>query len=344
MYPQNWRSLIKPKALQVDRETLTDRYGKFVCAPLERGYGVTLGNALRRVLLASIQGAAVYAVRIEGVNHEFTSLEGMKEDVSELILNIKELRFKLLKGESATVTVDVSGSRTVLADDLKADEETIRVLNPTHKLATLAENGTLRMDLLVRMDKGYIPADRQDATLVPKGFMPIDSIHTPIEKVTFDVSDARVERITDYNKLTMEIWTDGSINPDDALGVAAKILKEQLQPFITFREEDESAQAQPMSPAEAKLMELLNKPVIELEFSVRSSNCLKAAGIGSVGQLIARSEGEMLQTKNFGKKSLNEIKEILASMNLRLGMNVDELVNEARRKDRLAGQTSAFDD
>ncbi|OGQ48075.1 MAG: DNA-directed RNA polymerase subunit alpha [Deltaproteobacteria bacterium RIFCSPLOWO2_02_FULL_47_10] len=318
---RNWRDLIKPRAIEIEKDTLTPTYGKFVIKPLERGYGVTLGNSLRRILLSSLQGAAIYAVKIDGVLHEFSTITGVREDVTNIILNLKELRLKLNEGERDVMRLDISGEREVKARDIKISSK-IEILNPDLHVATLGSEGKLKMELYVKLGRGYVPAERNKEEGQPIGLVPIDSIFTPILKVNYNVTNARVGQITDYDRLAVEIWTDGSVKPEDAIAYAAKIFKEQLQIFINFEEtpeplEDEKSEDSP------KLNPNLYRRVDELELSVRSANCLQNASIKFIGELCQRSEPEMLKTKNFGRKSLNEIKEILSSMGLLLGMKLD---------------------
>ncbi len=329
---RNWRDLIKPKGLDVEKETLTDTYGKFVAKPLERGYGITLGNALRRILLSSLQGAAVSAVKIDGVLHEFSTVPGVREDVTNIILNIKELRLKLHEGSHDVMHIEASGDKEVLAKDIKISSK-IEILNPDMHIATVGPEGKLKMDLYVKMGRGYVPAERNKEESMPIGMVPIDSIFTPVLKVNYNVTNARVGQMTDYDRLTMEIWTDGSVRPDDALAFAAKILKEQLQTFINFEEVAEPVEEAVIEEG-PKLNANLYRRVDELELSVRSANCLQNAEIKFIGELCQRSETEMLKTKNFGRKSLNEIKEILTSMGLSLGMKVDGFNTEDAEKFR----------
>ncbi|MBN1282384.1 MAG: DNA-directed RNA polymerase subunit alpha [Proteobacteria bacterium] len=327
---RNWRRMIKPRGLEFDREELTPTYGKFVARPLERGFGITLGNALRRVLLSSLQGAAVTSVHIDGVLHEFTNVPGVKEDITDMVLNIKQLRLKLHEGETDTIKIDFQGEKEIKAGDLVTSEK-IEVLNPDLHIATVGPEGKLKAMMAVRMNKGYVPAEQNKRPEDPVGVIPIDSIHTPIVRCNYNVTNARVGQRTDYDRLTMEITTDGSVRPDDALAFAAKILKEQLQIFINFDEVSEPAE-ELISEEKPALNENLYRRVDELELSVRSANCLQNANIKYIGELCQRSEPEMLKTKNFGRKSLNEIKEILTSMGLSLGMKLDGFtVEDAER-------------
>jgi DNA-directed RNA polymerase subunit alpha len=319
---KNWRDLIKPKKLQVEAESLTHMYGKFYAEPFERGFGTTLGNALRRVLLSSLQGAAVTSVRIKGVLHEFSAVPGVAEDVTDIILNLKGVRFKMHGYEPRTIRIIQKGEGIVKAGDIVTDPN-IEVLNPDHHIATCSKDANLEMEMTVKLGKGYVPADRNRDEKAPVGTIPIDSIFTPITKVNFTVTNARVGQITDYDKLTLDVWTDGSVKPDDAVAFAAKILKEQLSIFINFDEEVEPVEEGEPQEEREKLNENLYRSVEELELSVRSANCLKNAGIKLIGELVSRSEAEMLKTQNFGRKSLNEIKDILAEMGLTLGMKLE---------------------
>src|SRR5688572_9997843 len=318
---RNWRDLIRPKALQVESETLTDFYGKFTCEPLERGFGVTIGNSLRRVLLSSLQGTAITAVRIEGALHEFTTIPDVAEDVSDIILNLKEIVFKSATGRPTVLRLERDQAGAVTARDIQTSDS-IQVLNLDHPIATLLKGGKLSMELTVSSGRGYVPADRNKQVNMPIGTIPIDALFSPIRKVNYTVTNARVGQITDYDKLTLEIWTNGSVRPDDAVAYAAKILKEQLTIYINFEEEDESAATSAMRDEEP-LNENLFRSVDELELSVRSANCLQNANITLIGELVQKTEAEMLKTKNFGRKSLKEIKEILAEMGLGLGMKID---------------------
>jgi len=317
---RNWSSLIRPKRIEVDEATHTNFYGEFTIQPLERGFGITLGNALRRMLLSSIQGCAIVSTRIEGVMHEFSTLPGIKEDVTDIILNLKGVRFKMLSGNAKEVTIDVSRAGTVTAADIITDG-TIEVLNPDHHIATIS-NGSLKAKLLVKMGKGYLPAKKELEPDQPKGTINIDAIFSPIKKVSYFVSYARVGQVADYDKLTLEVWTDGSVKPEDAIAYSAKILKKQLDVFINFEEVEEEPVVETPSK-EDDLGKILSRSVEELELSVRSANCLKNAGITTIGELIKKTEAEMLKTKNFGRKSLSEIKDILNEYGLTFGMNVD---------------------
>ena len=320
-FHKNWRDLIRPKNLVVDRDTLSATYGKFVAEPLERGYGVTLGNSLRRVLLSSLQGAAFSAVKIDGAQHEFMALPDVKEDVTDIILNLKEVDLKLHSGDQKTLRLDITGPKDVKAKDIIHDE-TVVILNPDQHICTVAEGGTFKAELTVKRGRGYVPAAqfRQEGQSV--GTIPMDALFSPIVKVNYNVTHARVGQQTDYDKLTLEVWTNGGVSPEDAVGIAAKIMKEQVSIFINFNEEVEPELPEP-EVKEEKINENLLRSVDELELSVRSANCLQNANIRYIGELVQRTEVEMLKTKNFGRKSLKEIKEILAEMGLSLGMKLE---------------------
>ncbi len=332
---KNWRELIKPKRLEIDTKGRPDTYAKFECEPLERGFGVTLGNALRRILLSSLQGAAITTVKIDGVLHEFSTVPGVLEDVTDIILNLKEVRLRLHGEAPRLLVIEKDGEGEVSAGDIQ-ENALVEVLNPRQHICTLAKDAKLRMELAVRQGKGYLPADRNGDENQPIGTIPIDAVFSPVRKVSYTVTQARVGQITDYDKLTMEIWTDGSVKPDDALAYAAKILKDQLTIFINFEEEAEAQEEEVR--VEPAFNENLFRSVDELELSVRSANCLKNADIRYIGELVQKSEAEMLKTKNFGRKSLNEIKEILAEMGLSLGMRLDSFPSrdeiEERRKEQ----------
>ena len=316
----NWRSLIRPRAVERDPKS-DERYGKFVVRPLERGFGITLGNTLRRILLSSLQGAAITTVKIEGVLHEFSSIPGVIEDVTDIILNVKGVRVRTGSTEVLRGTLDVQGRDgamvEVKAGDLRFDGAA-EVLNPEHVIATISEAGRFYAEVSVEMGKGYVPGSMKKVADLPIGTIPVDALHSPIRKVKYTVTDARVGQRTDYDRLTLEVWTDGSVLPEDAVAYAAKIMKEQVQLFINFTEEAEPADGGNAAP-EQEWNESLFKRVDELELSVRSANCLQNAGIEYIWQLVEKSEAEMLKTKNFGRKSLNEIKEILSELDLSLG-------------------------
>ncbi len=332
---RNWRELIKPKRLEIETDNQPETYGKFVCEPLERGFGITLGNALRRVLLSSLQGAAITSVKIDGVLHEFSTIPGVLEDVTDVILNLKEVRFRVHGEGPWQILLEKEGPGAVVAGDIQGTSQ-VEVLNTHQQICTLAKDATLRMELTIKQGKGYVPADRNADETQSIGTIPIDSIFSPVRKVSYTITQARVAQITDYDKLTMEIWTDGSISPEDSLAFAAKILKDQLTIFINFEEELESSEEEIRS--EPSFNENLFRSVDELELSVRSANCLKNADIRHIGELVQKTEAEMLKTKNFGRKSLNEIKEILAEMGLSLGMKLDSFPTreeiDQRRKEQ----------
>lgn len=327
---RNWRRLIRPRGLEFEREEVTPTYGKFVARPLERGFGITLGNSLRRVLLSSLQGAAVVNVKIDDVLHEFTAIPGVKEEVADIVLNLKQLRLRLHEGDSDTIRIDASGEKTITAKDLITSEK-IELLNPDLYIATVGGEGKLKAEMKVKMGKGYVPAEQNKREDDPVGTIPIDSIHSPIVRCNYNVTNARVGQRTDYDRLTMEVWTNGAVKPDDALAYAAKILKEQLQIFINFEELPEPVYEE-RAEERPGINENLYRRVDELELSVRSANCLQNANIKYIGELCQKSEAEMLKTKNFGRKSLNEIKEILQSMGLNLGMKIEDFdVEDAER-------------
>jgi DNA-directed RNA polymerase subunit alpha len=319
----NWRSLIKPKRVERDDKT-GRRYGKFTVRPLERGFGTTIGNSLRRILLSSLQGAAVTSVKIEGVLHEFSSIPGIVEDVTDIVLNIKGVLLKTSSNEPLKGHVRVQGKAgdviVVRAGDFSFDGN-CEVLNPDHPIATLTDDAVFEAGVVVKVGKGYVPAAQNKDETLAIGTIPVDSIFSPIKRVRYTVTNARVGQRTDYDRLTMEIWTDGSVVTEDALAYSAKILKEQLQIFISFAEEEEP-EIEAEDEQEQEFNEALFKRVDELELSVRSQNCLQNAGIEYIYQLVERTEAEMLKTKNFGRKSLNEIKEILTDLALSLGMKL----------------------
>jgi DNA-directed RNA polymerase subunit alpha len=312
-----------PAKVEVEKETLTKTYGKFFAEPFERGFGTTIGNSLRRVLLSSIAGAAVTSIKIEGVQHEFSTLAGMKEDVTDLILNVKQLRLKMHTDKPQTMKLTKKGAGDVLAKDIIHSSD-IEILTPDLVIATLDKDANLDMELTVNIGRGYSPAERNKEDGMAIGVIPIDAIFTPIQKVSLSVENARVGRRSDYDKLILEISTDGSVRPEDALGFAGKILKDHLTIFINFEEIEEESQAN--RDGGSALNKNLSKHVGELELSVRAANCLKNAGIQSMAELVQKTENEMLDTKNFGVKSLNEIKDMLTSMGLSFGMKLDGFV------------------
>jgi len=318
---RNWRDLIKPRRLEVDQDSLRQTYGKFVAEPLERGFGTTLGNSLRRVLLSSLQGAAITSLRIEGVDHEFTTIPEVTEDVTDIVLNIKEVLLRMHTNEQKTIRIDAEGPKEVKAGDIIADDQ-VEILNPGHHICTVSEGGRVRMEMTCRRGRGYVPAASNKVAGAPIGTIPVDSLFSPVRKVNYQVTNARVGQVTDYDRLSLEVWTDGSVSPQDAVAYAAKIIKEQLTVFINFDETEEPLPIE-APKEEAKLNENLFRSVDELELSVRSANCLQQANIKTIGDLVQRTEAEMLKTKNFGRKSLKEIKEILAEMGLSLGMKLE---------------------
>ncbi len=320
----NWQEMIKPEKVQVNSRP---SYGKFVCEPLERGFGITIGNALRRIILSSLYGAAIVSVKFDAVMHEFSVIEGVLEDVSEIILNLKEVRLKLSDSEPKTIRIDAQGPKEVTGEDIISDDGKCEVLNPGLHIATLSEKAVLKMSMTAKIGKGYSLAEANIDQDAPVGTIPVDSVFSPIKRVSYVVGNARVGQKTDYDKLTLEVWTDGSIKPEDAVAYAAKILKEQMSIFINFDEqlepEPEKKSGEPKKP---KFNDNLYRSVEELELSVRSANCLKNANIIKIYQLVSKTEGEMLKTKNFGRKSLNEIKEVLNEMGLSLGMKLEGFI------------------
>lgn len=321
---RNWHQLIKPEKLEIDKDSRTESFAKFVCQPLERGFATTIGNSLRRILLSSIQGAAITTVKIEGALHEFTSMKDIAEDVSEIILNLKLVRTRLNSDKTQVVTIEKKGPGTVTAGDIISSAGLVEVMNKDQLICHLTGDTTFKAEMTVEWGKGYQPAEMQDKEALSIGQIPIDAIFSPIKGIKYVVSQARVGQQTDYDKLTLEVETDGSVQPENAVAFAAKILKEQLAIFINFDEEC----AEPEKPEntgddESPLNPFLDKPVEDLELSVRSANCLKNAEIHFIGDLAQKSDQEMLKTKNFGRKSLNEIKALLAEMNLTLGMKFE---------------------
>ena len=317
----NWRKMIKPEKVQV---TSKPSYGKFVCEPLERGFGITIGNSLRRIILSSLYGAAIVSVKIEEVMHEFSVIPGIYEDVSEIILNLKEVRFKFYDPEPKTVRIDAKGKGEVTARDIMSENGRCEVLNPDQLIATLSDEASLNMTMTVKTGRGYSLSEDNKDEEAPIGTIPIDTVFSPIKRVTYVVGNARVGQKTDYDKLTLEVWTDGSILPEDAVAYGAKILKEQMTIFINFDEDLEPEPEKKIEEKEkTKFNENLYRSVEELELSVRSANCLKNANIIKIYQLVSKTEAEMLKTKNFGRKSLNEIKDVLSEMDLSLGMKTE---------------------
>jgi DNA-directed RNA polymerase subunit alpha len=335
---QNWRALIRPRRLEIEDAEQTETYGRFWCEPLERGFGVTLGNALRRVLLSSLQGSAITSVRIQGVLHEFSTIPGVMEDGADIVLNLKEVRMRLHTDGPRTLRLKRTGAGVVTAADLAAEQSAVDILNPDHKVMTCNNEADLELEVTVANGKGYVPAEKNKVEEMPIGTIPIDSIFSPITKVNYQVTPARVGRETDFDRLNLEVWTDGTIAPVDAVAYAAKILKDQLTTFINFEEPTEVRKAviEEAEPLNANLF----RSVDELELSVRSANCLQNANIRYIGELVQRTEAEMLKTKNFGRKSLNEIKEILAGMSLELGMALESFPVR-KELDRLREQREA---
>ena len=316
-----WKGFQKPKRLEIDTETLTSTYGKFYAQPFERGFGTTIGNALRRVLLSSIEGAAITAVKIEGVLHEFSSLPGVVEDVTDIILNLKQIPIKMHTTEEKILTLDVERKGKVTAADLQGDSN-VEVLDPDAPIATLSENGRLQMEMRVSTGRGYVSADKNFDDDMGIGYIPIDSVHLPVRRVNYHVEAARIGQATDYDRLVLEVWTNGTISPTDAVGLAATLLRDHLTIFVNA-EHETALEGVGEGELPENLAEYLNKSVDELELSVRSANCLKNAGIRTIRELVQRTEKDMLETKNFGRKSLNEIKDILRPMGLSLGMELE---------------------
>lgn len=327
----NWREMIKPEKVQVDS---SPSYGKFVWEPLERGFGITIGNALRRIILSSLHGAAIVSVKFDTVMHEFSVIDGVLEDVSELILNLKEVRLRVSNPESKTVTIEKEGEGVVTAGDIVSGDGSVEILNPELHIATLSNGAKLRISMTVKVGKGYSLAEANKDENDPVGTIPIDAVFSPIKRVNYVVGNARVGQRTDYDKLTFEIWTDGSVLPEDTVAYAAKILKEQMNIFINFDEDLEPAPEKSSDKSKSKQFnENLYRNVEELELSVRSANCLKNADIIKIYQLVQKTEAEMLKTKNFGRKSLNEIREVLSEMGLSLGMKLEGFVPPEENED-----------
>lgn len=317
----NWRDMIKPEKLDV---TTTSTYGKFVCEPLERGYGITIGNSLRRIILSSIYGAAIVSVKFDDALHEYSVISDVREDVSEIILNLKELKLKAYDVEDRVLTLSARGETKVTGADIVSPDGKVEILNPEQHIASLSRNGVLNMTMVVKTGKGYALASANKDEDAPIGTIPIDAVFSPIKRVKYVVGTSRIGQKTDYDKLTLEIWTDGSVPPENAVAYAAKILKEQMNSFINFDEEKEpDFSDENREESDGKFNENIYRSVDELELSVRSSNCLKNARIHTIYQLVQKTDNEMLKTKNFGRKSLNEIKEVLASMDLSLGMDLE---------------------
>lgn len=337
---KNWTNMIRPIALEADSDSASAGYAKFVAKPLERGYGQTLGNSLRRVLLSSLQGAGIVAVRIDGVEHEFGTINNVKEEVSEILLNLKEVRFKISGKEDVVLTLEKTGEGPVRAGDI-AENVNVEVLNPDHIIANVSSGGSIKMELKVARGKGYVTAvDNKDDFDLPVGWIYVDTLFSPVHRVNYSVTNSRVGKRTDFDKLTLEVWTNAGIEPQDAVAYSAKILRDQLAVFLNFEDEEEITRLESKpKQAQSSANNALLKPVSELELSVRSANCLQNANIKYIYELVSKTEGEMLRTKNFGRKSLNEIKEILSQMGLGLGMKVDSIMKEIKEKqDAEAGQ------
>jgi DNA-directed RNA polymerase subunit alpha len=317
-----WKGFQKPKRLAADLESLTDKFGKFSAQPFERGWGTSVGNALRRALLSSIEGAAITAVKIEGVLHEFSSIPGVVEDATDIILNLKQVPLKLNTDLPKTIYINVENPGVVTSAMIEEDAD-FAVLDKNVYIATVNEGGKLQMEMRVKNGRGYVGADRNFDEDLPIGYIPVDSVHSPVRKVNYAVEAARLGQMTDYEKLALEVWTNGAITPQDAIGLAAKLVKDHMSIFINFEEPPEVSDEQTESFSDPR-MEHLGRSVEELELSVRSYNCLKNANIQTIRELVQKTENEMLRTKNFGRKSLNEIKEILTKMGLALGMKFDE--------------------
>jgi len=320
-----WKGFQKPKRLVGNTDTLTDKYGQFSAQPFERGFGTTIGNALRRVLLSSIEGGAITAVKIEGVMHEFSSIPGVVEDATDIILNLKQIPLKMHTEGPKTLYLNVDKPGEVTSGMIQADAD-VDILDKDIYIATVSEGGSLHIEMRVKIGRGYVSAEKNFDEDLPIGYIPVDSVHSPIRKVNYTVEAARLGQMTDYDKLTLDVWTNGAVTPQDAIGLAAKLLKDHTAIFINIEEEPELEQAPPEKPA-AVYNENLDRSVEELELSVRSYNCLKNANITTIRELVQKTEQEMLKTKNFGRKSLNEIKEILSAMGLSLGMKTDEKGN-----------------
>jgi DNA-directed RNA polymerase subunit alpha len=318
---RSWSNLIKPNKLEVDEKTLTPTYGKFYGEPFERDFGQTIGNAIRRILLSSLMGGAITSIRIKGVLHEFSTIPGVTEDVTDIILNLKQVRLKLFNVEQGNLKLEAKGPKVILASEIKTGHN-VEIISPDQHIATLSKEAKLEIDMVAKLGRGYVPAERNKDEEAPVDTIFMDAVFSPIKKVNFNVTNARVGQRTDYDRLVLEVWTDGSVKPDDAVAYAAKILEDQLSIFINFEEEPQDFETR-KDTATTPLNENLFRSVDELEFSVRSQNCLESADIKYIGELVQKSEPEMLKTKNFGRKSLNEIKEILREMGLELGMKLD---------------------
>ncbi len=322
----HWTDFQMPTRLEVEKETLTDRYGKFYAQPFERGFGTTIGNSLRRALLSSIEGAAITAVKIEGVEHEFSSIKGVVEDATDVILNLKQIPFKLHSTTAKTLTISKTGAGEVTSADIEADGD-VEILDTEVHIATIGAGGDISIEMRLKSGRGYVSAEFNNDDDLSLGYIPIDSVHTPIKKVNYNVEKTRMGSNTEYDKLTIEVWTDGSVKPDDSIGLAAKLVKDHMSIFVNFEEEEDEFKYEDIARPPLLRNDLLDRSVDELELSVRSYNCLKNADIRSIRDLIKRSERDMLNTKNFGKKSLTEIKDLLHGMGLDFGMDFDEQGN-----------------
>jgi len=323
---QQWKGIQKPRKLECDLTSLTSTYGKFVVEPFERGFGTTIGNSLRRTLLSAIQGAAVVSIKVDGVYHEFSCVRGVVEDTVDIILNIKNLLIKLHSEQPKTIYLKktLQDGGAVTAADIEADAD-VEILNPDLHICTLDKGASIDMSMEVKLGRGYVPAERNKNPEYPLGVIPIDSIFSPVNRVNYRIEESQIGKEIDYDRLVMEVWTDGSVVPEDAVAYAAKIIKDHWNVFMNFEDQEEEEEKEPVNDTKSTLHEYFLKSVNELELSVRSYNCLKNAEIRTIGDLVKRTEGEMLRTKNFGRKSLNEIKEILKSMNLGLGMKIDDV-------------------
>jgi len=326
MTSNNWTDFQMPGRLNVDSDTLTERYGKFYAQPFERGFGTTVGNSIRRALLSSIEGAAVTAVKIDGVEHEFSSIKGVVEDATDVILNLKQVPFTLHGGGTKTLYISKKGEGEVTSADIQGDGD-VEVLDDSIHLATISKGGSLNVEMRLKQGRGYVSAEVNNDEDLSVGYIPIDSVHTPIKKVNYNVDKTRQGSNTEFDRLTLEVWTDGSVKPEDSIGLAAKLVKDHMSIFINFEEEEEEYKYEDIARPPLMRNDLLDKSVDELELSVRSYNCLKNADIRSIRDLIRRSEKDMLGTKNFGKKSLTEIKDMLHGMGLDFGMDFDEQGN-----------------
>jgi DNA-directed RNA polymerase subunit alpha len=329
---KNWIDQIRPTGLEVDRDTVSPSYGKFVAKPLERGYGQTLGNSLRRVLLGSLQGAGIVAIKIDGVEHEFDTINNIKEEVSEIILNLKEIRFKLNGVDDVNAVLEKQGEGPIVASDFQSNGS-FEVLNADHIIANSSSGGSFRLEVVIARGKGYVTsADNKENYEFPVGWIYLDTLFSPVQRVNYTVTNSRVGKRTDYDKLTLEVWTDSGVEPVNAVAYSAKILRDQFTVFLNFEDKDQVVAAADKAPIQTQTPtnNALLKPVSELELSVRSANCLQNANIKYIYELVSKTEGEMLRTKNFGRKSLNEIKELLTTMGLGLGMKVDSIMKEVQ--------------